>query len=160
MDRPGIWHDGVSYLIKTGTGGLSAAVRPTDWLTLAEQNGGKPAPVEAAIFDLFLDHGKGRDGSYAYVVRPGTTSEEMAASLESPEWNTLVNTSAIQAVEFPGRRLVQAVFREAGVAEADRLRLQVSRPLIVMVQEEADGRMTITCRILCTNRRRGRRTWF
>lgn len=140
----GVWQDGVSYLIEAGKAGFSAAVRPTDWVALAEINEGKPAPEEAAVFHLFLDHGRPESGVYAYAVRPGTTPDEMAASIESPEWKILANTPAIQAVEFPEARLVQGVFREAGFLDASGLTVEVNRPLIVMLRELPDGGMAIT----------------
>lgn len=140
----GLWHDNVSYMIELGRAGFSAAVRPTDWVALAEINEGKPGPEEAAVFHLFLGHGQAKEASYAYAVRPGTTPEETAASLESPEWEILANTPAIQAVEFPEARLVQAVFREAGSLAAADMILEVNRPLIVMLRQLPNGSIVLT----------------
>lgn len=140
----GFWQDGVSYLVQTGAANLSAAVRPTDWVALAEANNRKPAPEEAAIFDLSLAHGGSDGSSYAYAVRPRTTSEDMVASLESPGWKVVANTPEVQAVEFAGADLVQAVFRKPGAMEASSLRIETNRPVIVMLRSIADRTIELT----------------
>ncbi|MPN11452.1 Chondroitinase-AC [bioreactor metagenome] len=103
-----VWHDGIGYRGERMK--LETGVRKGDWRYL---EGGltEPAPAEADLFTLTVDHGtKPVNDSYVFSIQPGTTPE---ATAKGPGGKVLAATEKLQAVEFADGA-IGAIFYEPG----------------------------------------------
>jgi chondroitin AC lyase len=132
-----VHHDGVAYVfpepadVRVGVGPHTGR-----W---SDIGAGSDAAVTMPVFSLWLDHGPRAAGSgYAYVVRPGVTPAQAAASLEDVGLRILANTPALQAAT--AAQYVAAVFWEPGEVDAGSgRRVRVDQPCVLLANRDAGG---------------------
>ena len=98
----------------------------------------RPASYRAEdVFSLWLDHGKGPvAASYAYIVLPDSTVDEVAVYAKENPITILVNSEQMQAVRNEKLHQTQIHFYEAGEIRLDEeSTLSVSRPCEVILDE-------------------------
>lgn len=106
-DLQWVEHDGFRYTLAGGQNVTLGCERRTDsWEKVLKTANTPEGRATGEIFSLAIHHGIApADGSYAYCVSP--------AAAGPPDFRTLSNTAALQAVSF-GSRLVEAVFHTPG----------------------------------------------
>jgi chondroitin AC lyase len=127
-----LWHDSVGYVLP-----VPAAVE----LSVGPQHGawadiglGPPTVVERDVFSAAIDHGRhAHDGSYAYVLLPGSDRAQTAAAAAHPAVEIIANTPPLQAVWHAGEGRLQAVFHAAGAVAAGGFHVRVDAPCLLMV---------------------------
>lgn len=92
------------------------------------------------FLQMWLEHGKNpKDKTYAYVLLPNKTEQEVQGYAENPDISVLVNSPKLQAVRERSSGLTGMIFWEKGAFE----NITVSEPIIVMTQEK-DGEYIIS----------------
>lgn len=93
---------------------------------------------KTSLFSLGIEHGKNpRDESYAYVVYPNCSEEDLNLYRENNPIQILSNTNSIQAVYHKQLKITQIHFYEAGTLQlADSTTLTVDNPCAVMIIEK------------------------
>ena len=101
--------------------------------------------VRERIFTLWLDHGRQPTGaSYAYVVLPGRSVEQMPATPGDLPIDVVANTPTLQAVWHRTLDRLGVVFYEPGrLALPDGHAVAVDQPILLMLAR-ADGQWTAT----------------
>jgi len=100
----------------------------------AKYPNGKP------FFEMHLEHGKNPDGaSYAYVILPYVTDEELRTYAEAPDVEILSNTPQLQAVRSRKNGVTGIIFWEAG-RFGD---ITVHQPCIVTIGER-EGELALS----------------
>jgi len=133
------WHDGTGYVfprpVKATLGG---AAQTGSWKENVYRSG-SPEPVARDVFSLWVDHGaKPRDASYACVIIPSATTEQVQAYAKKPDAEILSNTARLQAVRCA--RTIAAVFYQAGKLDAaPDQRIAVDQPCLLTITKTPDG---------------------
>ncbi len=132
--RPGDWVDqaDIGYLILAGDKPvLQLARQEGDWKLI--YTAGRSSPQSGQVFSLWLDHGRApANRSYAYVIFPRTSPEQMPARTGNPGFRILSNTKDLQAIETDTD--VQAVFYAPDQLPCGKgLTIAVSKPCMVIV---------------------------
>lgn len=106
---------------------------------------GSSEPVTLDVFQATIDHGENvAAASYAYLVAPGTSPEELAVHSMSPSFRIVANTPAVRAVWWPDARLFQATFSDPGsVAWTDDRIIGVDRPCCIQLRMDEHGAGTL-----------------
>ena len=101
-----------------------------DWFGTTEEN----------TFSLWIDHGvQPQDASYAYIVVPNKTEEEIAAYSQSNQITIVANTETVQAVRHEGLKQTQINFYEAGTLEYDEGKtVSVDGPCSLIIDESGN----------------------
>lgn len=132
-----VFHDGIGYIFP-GTSKVSLKNNSAtgSWWDINKQTSTPKAEVSMEVFKLWLDHGRRpSDATYAYIIVPATSLEEMQQNNSFQNIDILVNTPYIQAVRHTGNHICQAVFYKGGeINIGDNLTLSSDNPGIVMVK--------------------------
>nr|WP_121273184.1 polysaccharide lyase family 8 super-sandwich domain-containing protein [Pedobacter schmidteae] len=132
-----IWHDSVGYYFPNqGNIRLTNEKQKGSW-NLINANRSKNV-VEGKVFKLWFDHGVDPvKQSYAYIVRPGISENEMVRG-QASAIRILSNTPLIQAVGNDDLQMVQIVFHEAGSLTAANFSIAVDQPCALMIKGVKD----------------------
>lgn len=97
--------------------------------------------TEEDTFSLWIDHGtKPESESYAYIVLPNKTEEDVAAYSESNQITIVANTEKVQAVRHEGLKQTQINFYEAGTLEYDEGKtVSVDGPCSLIIDESGSA---------------------
>ena len=117
-----IWvhHDNVGYIIpEPATINLSNRAEEGRWSDISAASRASDELVTQDVFLLGINHGnRPRNASYQYIVVPGVSTEELAAtSANNRNIEILANTPEIQAVKHHGLGICQIAFYKAGEVE-------------------------------------------
>ncbi|TKC00196.1 polysaccharide lyase 8 family protein [Pedobacter cryophilus] len=134
MNNPSwIWHDSIGYYFPD-----SAQLQITNqkqkgsWAKI-NANRSKEA-IEGKVFKMWFNHGVDpADATYAYIVRPGISQQEMQIDKQQ-EIKILANSKTLQAVKNEALNILQVVFYEAGVLSDEDITIKVDQPCMVMVK--------------------------
>jgi hypothetical protein len=139
-----IHQDGIGYVVLPGSAPtdlkLWAETRSGNWRDLDSRNSSQTEQVE--IFQLSINHGTNPSAdAYQYIVVPEIQANEMDGYLAQLPIRILRNSSAVQAVKHLPSRTTQAIFYDATeqVQTDNGLLIETDRPVILMIQEEANG---------------------
>ncbi len=137
---PGVrWlhHDQTGYLFLEPTDlHLKAGEQTGNWrrISIAQRD----AEVTESVFTAWIDHGgRPTNASYAYLVLPGVSVDELAAMAAQPPATVVGNTTAAQVLA--AGKLVAAAVYEAGAVDTPLGKLTVDRPCLVMARDTAAG---------------------
>lgn len=142
-----IYHDGVGYLFPTPQKvNLSNQNQSGSWYKINHQSDSPKDEISKPVFKLWLDEGSHpQDTSYAYIVVPATTVQEMAAGSDAQQIRILANTPEIQAVKHVGLNLSEVVFYTSGEIRLSKfLKLGLESPGMVLVKTDDAAIRTIT----------------
>ena len=106
---------------------------------------GPSGPVSRDVFLAYLDHGETPiDANYAYLIVADADRAALDRTVAQPPFQIIANTEAVQAVWWPGERLLQAAFFAAGtVSWSAGHSLQVDRDCLVMLRQDEAGAWTL-----------------
>lgn len=133
-------HDGIGYLfLAPARVTVRNAAQEGSWKRVRHVYA--DTPVRRDVFSVWISHGKRpQAGSYAYVMMPGASVKEMAATAPAPDVRVVANTPELQAVGFARLGVVQAVFHQPGRCQvAAGKSIAVDVPCVVVLAERKDG---------------------
>lgn len=132
-----IWHDSIGYYFPDqGNIRLTNEKQKGSW-NLINANRSKNV-VEGKVFKLWVDHGVDPvKQSYAYIVRPGISENEMVRE-QASAIRILSNTPLIQAVGNDDLQMVQIVFHEAGSLTTANFSIAVDQPCALIIKDVRD----------------------
>lgn len=142
-----IFHDGVGYLFPTPQKvNLSNQNQTGSWYKINHQSDSPKDVISKPVFKLWLDEGTHpQDTSYAYIVVPATTVQEMAAGTDAQKIRILSNTPDIQAVTHTGLNISEVVFYTSGeIRLSNFLKLGMESPGMVMVKTDGAALKSIS----------------
>lgn len=129
-----VWHDSIAYVFPNHS--------PVE-IQAVERNGqlqkifglGADSIYRKEVFSLWFDHGlKPENASYAYVVKPGSSPEEMADYAARLPLDILSNNEQVQAVYHQELQLSGIVFHEAGeFTLPNQLNIKVNHPCALLI---------------------------
>ena len=108
-----IWHDSIGYFFpKRCSTSLSLKTQTGNWHEIADPYSTKN--VSAKVFNLWLNHGVNatKQNSYAYVVLPSVSQNDMTLFSKNPTIEILSNSSVVQAVKLKNNSIFQFVFHK------------------------------------------------
>jgi chondroitin AC lyase len=152
-----LFHNGVGYIFpEQADVRLSNQNQSGTWYDINRQTSTSRETITLPMFKLWVDHGnRPQNGSYQYIVVPGTTLDDMAKSQNNRNIEILSNTADIQAVRHAGLGICQAVFYRTGeIQVSGNLKLVADHPGIVMVKH--DGARIREISVADPNRSMGR----
>ncbi|GAA4802155.1 polysaccharide lyase 8 family protein [Olivibacter ginsenosidimutans] len=128
--------------------------RPTPVHISAEEHNGSwrsiapfytDTPVRAQVLTAWIDHGvKPRQQSYAYMVVPNVTPNEMATFASKPTVHLLQNDSCAQVIQSDKAQAVAGVFYQTATVTQGTRKLIVETPgLFLLKQDEQDLQITV-----------------
>ena len=95
---------------------------------------GDPTPITRDYFTIWFDHGKNPvDATYAYVLLPGKTVDEIKAYASDPNVEILSNTHQVQAVKAQKEGVTGWNFWEAAKQPVGGLRVDAPASVIMKV---------------------------
>ncbi len=145
-----VHHDRVGYILpEQATVNLSNRAQQGRW---SDISAALTAPEELVTQDVFLlgiDHGhRPGNASYQYIVVPGVTTEELAAtSANNRNIEILSNSPEIQAVKHNGLDICQIVFYKAGKIEIARgasVRMDSQGMAMLKIKENRVTELTVS----------------
>ncbi|WP_168196244.1 polysaccharide lyase family 8 super-sandwich domain-containing protein [Echinicola soli] len=138
-----VWHNDVGYVFPEGGQiKLSNQNQTGSWNSINQtQSSGQ---VIEEVFKLWFEHGVSPiDDSYAYILLPGSTQQE-TASFDIKGLELLANSDSVQAVRHGGLGMVQAVFYRSGSYLLDNIRVNVSKPCMLMLKGASTSSLNVT----------------
>lgn len=136
-----IHHDHTGYLFpESAEANLLNNSQTGSWYSINRQTSSSREEISMDVFKLWLNHGsRVQNGTYAYVVVPGISAEEMDSYSRNPATVILSNTPSVQAAGHPGLGIYQMVFYTSSAVELPGgLRVESDMPGAVMIK--TDGR--------------------
>ncbi len=133
-----VLHDGVAYvLLEEAPLVIQAREQSGSWSLVEAKASDKPVPED--VFTCFIDHGaKPAATSYAYLLVPGASSEDLPALPASVR--VLTNTPELQVVS--SEALTQAIFHAPGtLGLLEGGRLSVDAACLVQLRIVGDTRI-------------------
>ncbi len=138
-----IEQDNIGYIFPEGGNVMvSAKEQSGSWHDISVISG-KEEVVKNQVFTVAVNHGiRPQDATYSYLVAMDADAAETQQIAEEFPFEILQNDTAIQAVCHKEKKIVQAVFREAGtLCVDDQLNISVGQPCILMYNAQ-DAKVT------------------
>jgi chondroitin AC lyase len=132
-----VLHNGIGYVFPTQSRvHLSNENQTGSWLLHSQQARTPKETLHIPVFKLWIDHGmKPQNDSYAYIVVPGTTANELEKSVKTHPITILENRPDLQAVRHTALGIYQMVFYQPGTVRiAENKALASSDPAMVMLK--------------------------
>jgi len=135
-----VLHDGVGYIFPDKSSiVLSAGPRSGSWSTINALEAKNP--VTKDLFAIWLDHGvTPADGSYQYIVVPGTDAKTLAHYAKYNPIRILANSADVQAVRHENAGISEIVFYSSGQLQLRKgLIIRVDQPCLLLLIEKDDA---------------------
>ncbi|WP_146530418.1 polysaccharide lyase family 8 super-sandwich domain-containing protein [Novipirellula artificiosorum] len=143
-----VHHDRIGYLLpKPTTLRISNQTEEGRWSDITDQTFVSDELVQKDVFKLYFDHGRRPSSeSYAYIVVPSISDEELAtSSTDNRGIEILANSKAIQAVRNTKLGICQFVFYSAGKLEfASDQDVKIDSPGIILLTYQGDRISNVT----------------
>ena len=129
-----VLHDSIGYYFPNqGKLELSNNLQTGSWAKI-NANRSKDE-IKGNVFKLWLNHGTDPlNESYAYIVKPGVSEENMLTNAKSG-LQILVNNASIQAVKNEKLQMLQVVFYEAGTLTDQKLKVSAEQACILLIKD-------------------------
>lgn len=130
-----IHHDSVGYVFpRPETVYMTNIASVGRWREINHQSRTSSDTVRHDVFSLWFDHGvRPQNAEYAYIVVPGTSSEDIDMYSKNLPLTIIENSSDVQAVYHRTLRRTGAAFYSPGrVRTSDGLIVQAEEPCLVM----------------------------
>lgn len=142
-----VHHDGVGYIFPKGGAAevINRSVEGT-WTRMNRQTSVPTRTYTNDIFCLYLDHGSNiPDGSYEYIVVPGTDAEKTEALSEDNDIVVLSNTAALQAAAHMGEGVAYAAMYSAGTLRiGSGISVESETPAMLLVRFDGGRILSLT----------------
>lgn len=135
-----VYYDQTGYIIlQKDEVHVSADKQAGNWKEIYEQ--GNPQPITGDVFNLWVDHGNAPvNGHYAYMILPRVSIDSLGYMIRHLPLKIIQNDTSLQAIQYPGKRITQAVFYRAGKINLDKHTiLQTNLPCILIAEQINDG---------------------
>ena len=132
-----VYLDGIGYVFpESQSVNLSNQEETGSWWRINKQTDSPKDEVMKDVFKLWLDHGnQPADATYAYIVVPATSIEELRQASSKNDIAIIKNTPYVQAVKHHSLDMIQMVFYKAGNLEIDDdIVIQAETPGIILLQ--------------------------
>ncbi|MCB0689162.1 MAG: hypothetical protein KDC53_21640 [Saprospiraceae bacterium] len=143
-----IYHDGVGYIFPQPTKiHISNQEQKGSWADITDRKNVSEEILSKDVFSAWFDHGNHpSDASYAYIVIPVTTKDDLAKNCsDNRSIDVVVNTAQQQAVFNHTSQIGQAVFYQAGSLKfMDDFKVEMESQGMVMVQFENNRIKTLS----------------
>ncbi|TAM94360.1 MAG: hypothetical protein EPN39_17595 [Chitinophagaceae bacterium] len=139
-----VYHDNTGYIfLQKGAVHVSDDKQRGNWALVYNQ--GDPDPITKEVFNLWIDHGKAPiNKSYAYMVLPGISLKLLSLIDHHPFVRVIQNDTLLQAIQYPGEKITQAVFYHPGRINLDKkITLHTNQPCLLLVKQINRG-LTLT----------------
>lgn len=139
-----IHHDNIAYLLPQAQDiSIENELASGSWWRISKQIDSSKSTEQKEVFKTWINHGVSPDrASYAYIVRPHTTLEELDDKDLVSSIEILSNSPYLQAVYDHGEKLLQVVFYKAGALEVqDGFVIKSAAPGIVMMALNDSGEL-------------------
>ena len=114
---------------------LQKASRTGSWRDFSKY--GDPTPVSRDYFALWFDHGKNpSNATYAYILLPGKTVEELKAYAAAPNMEILFNTPLVQAIRAKREGVTGFNFWEAPASPVAGITVNTLASIIIRETEK------------------------
>ena len=131
-----VFHDSIAYIFPEPINvSLNNKTSKGMWQDISKQTWAVDEKEEQKeLFSLWIDHGKTPENkSYAYIVNPSITINEIDNYSKNSEIHILLNNPDIQAVQHQGLNLTQIVFYKAGAVEISKdIKVSSNQPGLIM----------------------------
>ena len=115
---------------------LKAGEQQGNWYLISHAQ--RKDEVAKAVFSAWIDHGvKPQNASYAYLVLPGASVDELAKLADQPPAKLVVNGPEAQVLS--SGKLVAVAAYQAGAVDTPLGKMMVDRPCLVMARATAEG---------------------
>ncbi len=134
-----IFHDGVAYIFpEPQKVNLSTQNQSGSWYKINHQTDSPKDEISKPVFKLWLDEGTHpQDTSYAYIVVPSTSIQELTSGTDAQKVKLLANSPEIQAVQHTGLNISEVVFYTSGeIRLSGYLKLAMESPGMVTVKTD------------------------
>jgi chondroitin AC lyase len=135
------FQDGIGYIFpEPSTVHIKNNAATGSWWRINKQSDSPKDELSLDVFKLWLDHGKAPvDATYAYIIAPAVSINQLETMASSPEVKILANTPEIQAVMHEGLQMYQLVFYKSGeIALRDGLIVKAHTPGILVLNFDGD----------------------
>ncbi len=136
-----IFQDGVGYVFPEATNvWIKNNTASGSWWNINKQSDSPKETIQKEVFSIWINHGKRpSDASYAYIVVPATSIEQLTSKKSANDISILSNTPQIQAVANKTLQIYQLVFYKAGEIQINpKTKIISHNPGIVMVKIKQD----------------------
>ena len=137
-DRIGwVYHDRVGYIFpEPANVRITSGTATGSWFTSNHQTNIPKEEVSMDVFKLWIEHGaRVNDGTYQYIVMPGTSEEQVAVACRTPAVTILSNTPEMQAVWHNTLNILQVVCYKNGTLQlSGGYKLTMDSPGILMAR--------------------------
>ncbi|AWW31596.1 hypothetical protein DN752_16515 [Echinicola strongylocentroti] len=137
------WHNDVGYVFpEGGQVKLNNQSQSGSWSSINQTQ--SSAQVTEEVFKLWFEHGTTPvNDSYAYILLPGAT-QQATANFGTNEVEILVNSDTVQAARHSGLDMVQAVFYRSGSYLLDSIKVNVSKPCVLLLKGGSTSTLHVT----------------
>jgi chondroitin AC lyase len=132
-----VWHQNVGYLFPERVRvHVSNQVQTGSWFEINKQSDSPREEISKEVFKLWLTHGEEpNNASYAYMVVPSITEQNMDDRFEDRNVEILANTPEVQAVKHEELNITQAAFYKSGkVQVSDDLSIVADSPGMLLIK--------------------------
>ena len=128
-----VWHDSIGYYFPN-SGNLVISNGLQKGSSSLINGKGSNKKIKGRVFKMWFDHGVDPlNETYAYVVKPGVSEEDMK-SVPQTEIKILANNSSMQAVKNENLKMIQMVFYQAGTLTDAHISITVDQPCVVLLK--------------------------
>tara|TARA_R110002050_G_scaffold72581_5_gene156285 strand:- start:476 stop:2659 length:2184 start_codon:yes stop_codon:yes gene_type:complete len=133
-----LYHGNIGYIFPNeGSVHVSNKTETGRWSDITDQKNASTKVVSKEVLKVWFEHGvKPKNGSYAYMVFPSISENELKTIYEAgTPYEILSNTKDLQAVKNKDENVVQAVFYQSGNLSLEKkLDLQMENAGIIMLK--------------------------
>jgi chondroitin AC lyase len=137
-----IYQDNVGYIFpEPSSVHIKNSEATGSWWRINRQTDSPKGEIKLDVFKAWIDHGKrASEESYAYIVVPSASVEELEQNKSKNNIVILKNTPEVQAVKHLGLKMCQAVFYKAGEIQiSGDLTMRCETPGIVILKANSKG---------------------
>ncbi len=137
-------HDSVGYLLlQPACVTLGGEEQKGSWKNVYEA--ASPDPVAKEIFSIWIDHeSQPKDATYAYMILPSVSEEQMKKYSKSPGVEIIQNTSDMQAVRC-GNTAIAVFYKPGQFNYAPDRQISVDQPSLLMIKNiDKEPKLTVS----------------
>ncbi len=135
-----VYHDQAGYVfLQKNTVHVGNEEQEGNWKKV--YTGGSNEVIKGNVFNLSIDHGRNpQSGSYAYAVFPKQSLDSIKFYSTHSPVKIIRNDTMVQAVEYPGADIWQAVFYKRGIIKTQNIGLiETDFKCLLMIRKEENN---------------------
>jgi len=135
-----VYHDQAGYVfLQKNTVHVGNQEQEGNWKKV--YTGGSSDLLKGDVFSVWIDHGSNpQNGSYAYAVFPKQSLDSIKYYSTHSPVEIIRNDTMVQAVEYPGTGICEAVFYRGGNIKSENIRLiETDFKCLLMIRKEGNN---------------------